>query len=119
MTLTTIDRGLGGLLIIGSLLHGIGSVEAYASQPTTLVWALSATLAGLLLGTINLVRAGRRHDRALTWISVVGCVAWIAQAFAFGISIGSPFDPRVLIHAVNAAALAVIAASSLRHPQVA
>ena len=33
------------LLIVGSLLHGVGSIQAYASQPTTLVWALSATLA--------------------------------------------------------------------------
>jgi len=119
MTLRTIDRALGGLLIVGALLHALGSLRAYGSQPTTLVWALSATLAGLLLGTINLVRAGRPHDRALVWISIVGCVAWVVQAIAFGVSIGSPLDPRVLIHAVNAAALAVVAAVSLRARQVA
>ncbi|HWZ61103.1 MAG TPA: hypothetical protein VNW46_19110 [Gemmatimonadaceae bacterium] len=117
MKLQTLDRALGGLLIVGSLLHALGSIKAYASEPTTLVWALSATMAGLLLGTINLVRASRRHDQALAWISIVGCVAWVVQALAFGVSIGSPLDPRVLIHAVNAVALAVLAARSLRVPQ--
>jgi hypothetical protein len=116
MTLRTIDRALGGLLIVGSLLHGMGSIRAYASEPTTLVWALSATMAGLLLGTINLVRAGRPGDRALAWICVCGCIAWVGQSIAFGVSIGSPLDPRVLIHAINASALAVLAAVSLRHP---
>jgi hypothetical protein len=119
MRLITLDRALGGLLIIGSLLHGLGSVQAYAGQPTTLVWALSATLAGLLLAAINLVRANRRHDRTLAWICVAGCLAWVAQAFAFGVSIGSPLDPRVLIHAGNAAALAAFAGVSLLDPQVA
>jgi hypothetical protein len=114
MTVRTIDRALGGLLIVGSLLHGMGSIRAYASEPTTLVWALSATLCGLLLGTINLVRAGRPHDRALAWICVFGCIAWVVQSVAFGVSIGRPLDPRVLIHAVNAGALAVLAAVSLR-----
>jgi uncharacterized membrane protein len=114
MTRATIDRGFGGLLVVGSLLHAMGSIRVYASQPTTLVWALSATMAGLLLATLNLVRAGRPHDRTLAWICLVGCLAWIAQSFAFGITIGSPFDARVLIHAINAAVLAGFAAVGLR-----
>jgi hypothetical protein len=116
MRLVALDRGLGGLLVIGSLLHAAGSLRAYASEPTTLVWALSASLAGLLLAAVNIVRANRGHDAALAWICIVGCAGWIGQAFAFGVTIGNPLDPRVLIHAGNAAALVVFAGMSLRRP---
>jgi hypothetical protein len=66
-------------------------------MPETLLWSLSATVAGLLLAGINLLRAGRPNDYNLAWLSFAGCLAWIGMAIAFGRLIGNFFDFRVLI----------------------
>ena len=42
-----------------------------------------------------------------------GCLAWIAVALDFGIVIGNVFDPRAVIHAVNAAVLAAMSVRTL------
>jgi hypothetical protein len=54
-----IDRIAGWLLLIGALLHGYGSYLAYPSLSSTLVWALSGSVAALLLAGINLLRPER------------------------------------------------------------
>lgn len=100
------DRVFGWLLVVGSLLHAMGSVVAYRNTPVTLVWALSGTLAGLLVAGLNLLRVGRPHDRSLAWMSFAGCIGWLAVDLAFGKAWGHVFDPRVLIHAINAVVLA-------------
>jgi uncharacterized membrane protein YjjB (DUF3815 family) len=107
----TVDRVFGWLLVVGSLLHSGGSVAAYRNTPVTLVWALSGTLAGLLVAGLNLLRVGRPNDRALAWMSFAGCLGWLAVDLAFGKVFGNVFDPRVLTHAINAT---VLAAMSLR-----
>ncbi len=101
-----IDKVFGWLLVVGSLLHAIGSFAAYKYVPETLLWALSTSLAGLLLAGINLLRVGRPGDHTLAWLSFAGSVAWIIMALAFGKLIGNLFDFRVLIHAFNALVLA-------------
>ena len=106
-----VDRIFGWLLIVGSLLHAVGSVTGYRSTPVTLVWALSGSLAGLLLATLNLLRAGRPNDRTLAWASFSGCVGWVAVVLAFGKIIGNIFDPRVVTHVIITI---VLAAMSLR-----
>ena len=55
----TADYVFGWLLVVASLMHGVGSVLAYRNKPELLLWAEAATLAGLLLAAINLLRAGR------------------------------------------------------------
>jgi presenilin-like A22 family membrane protease len=107
----TVDLTFGWLLVVGSLLHGVGSVVGYRDMPVTLVWSLSGTLAGLLLASLNLLRARRPGDRGLAWVSFGGCLGWIAVALGFGAVSGNLFDVRALIHAVNAV---VLASMSLR-----
>jgi hypothetical protein len=103
-----LDRILGWLLVIGSLLHAWGSWMAYANQPETLLWSLSASLAGLLIAALNLLRVNRPGDRTLAWVCVAGSLAWAVVAFAFGRIIGNVLDPRALIHLLNALGLAAL-----------
>lgn len=101
------DRTFGWLLVIGSLLHIFGSVETYRGRPETLLWALSATLAGLFLAALNLLRVGRPGDRMLAWISFFGCLGWLALIIAFGKIIGNGLDFRVLTLGAITVVLAV------------
>jgi hypothetical protein len=69
------------------------------------VWSLGASIAGFLLGALNLVRAGRPADKTLAYITVVGTLLWAMLAVTFGVSIGHVFDSRVVINVVISAAL--------------
>jgi hypothetical protein len=101
----SIDRGFGWLLVVGSVLHAFGSISAFGQNPRVLLWALSGSLAGLLVAAFNLLRVGRPADRGLAWVSAGASAAWIVVAVAFGVTIGNVLDPRAAIHAVNAAVL--------------
>jgi hypothetical protein len=105
-TLKIADRAFGWLLVLGGLLHAMGSWAAYRDKPDVLLWAWTGSLAALLLAAINLLRAERPYDRPLAWVSFAGCVAWVVVALSFGKVVGNVLDPRALIHAVNAAVLA-------------
>jgi hypothetical protein len=102
-----LDRIFGALLLIGSGLHVVGSISSYSSFSPELVWALSGSLAGGLIAVLNLIRAGRPRDLTLAWTACIGSVLWVAISIAFGMSIGSVLDPRVLWHAITATVLAV------------
>ena len=116
-TLKTVDRGLAWLLVVGALLHAMGSWAGYRNSPATLLWALSGSVEGLLLGALNLLRVGRPHDRPLAWVCFGGCLAHIAVALGFGKVIGNVLDPRVLINAIDAAALAALSLRTVaKHP---
>ena len=108
-----LDRFLGGFLVLGSLLHAGGSWAGYRGQPETLVWALSGSLAGLLLASLHLLRVDRPDDRAIGWISFAGSVAWMGVALGFGYAVGNVLDPRGLTHALNAALLAAMSVRTL------
>ena len=101
------DRTFGWLLVIASLLHIIGAVGQYSGRPVLLVWALSATLAGLLLAALNLLRVGRPGDRVLAWISFCGCLGWLALVIAFGVVLARGLDFPVLVIAAITAVLAI------------
>ena len=108
-----LDRVFGWLLVVGALLHALGSWMAYRNAPSELLWALSGSLAALLLAALNLLRAGRPQDRPLAWVSLGGCLAWIVVAVSFGRVVGNVLDPRAVIHALNAALLAVMSGRTL------
>lgn len=110
-----IDRAFGWLLVIGAALHAYGSLAFYGPQTVTLVWALSGSLAALLLGAINLMRVNRPTDRTLAYVCFAGSLCWWAIALAFGIAIQNVADPRVLYHAIVATALAGFAAPGAFH----
>jgi uncharacterized membrane protein YjjB (DUF3815 family) len=103
----TVDRIFGWLLLIGGLLHGMGSLQGYGKNHEMLLWALCASLAVLLLAAINLLRVGRPQDRALAWISFLGCIGWLVAAIAFGRLIGNIFDFRPLTHEIITIVLAI------------
>jgi len=102
-----LDRVFGCLLILAGLGHGLGSYRAYSNQPMNLIWALSASFAIWLLAAVNLLRAGRRGDHALSWISFAGCLVWLGFAIWFGVLIRNIFDFRPLINVIITGALAV------------
>jgi hypothetical protein len=110
---TTLDRIFGWLLVVGGLLHAGGSWHAFHNDPPQLLWALSGSLAALLVAALNLLRVGRPTDRPLARVSFVASVAWVAIAVGFGAVIGNLADPRAVIHAVNAAVLAVLSLRTL------
>jgi hypothetical protein len=95
--LKILDRVLGCILILGGVGHTFGSVQAYKNDPMTLLWSLSASLFIFLLGTLNLVRAGRPEDATLAWICLIAGLCHIASTLRFGVLIANVFDVRVLI----------------------
>jgi hypothetical protein len=107
----TLDRTFAWLLILGAVLHGAGSVAAGRNNSQLLVWALSGSLAALLVAGLNLLRVNRPLDRPLAMLSFLGSLGWAAVAIGFGISIGNVFDFRPLYHSIAAL---VLAALSLR-----
>ena len=108
----TLDRVFGCLMFLGGIGHGIGSYKAYGYDHMVLLWAWSASLAVFLLAGINLLRAGRPADRALAWISLVGCMAWMGLVVWFGQLIGTMLDFRPLVNLVVALALAIFSMRS-------
>lgn len=92
-----LDRVLGCVLILGGVGHTLGSLQFYKNDQMTLLWSLSDSLFILLLGALNLVRAGRPGDTALAWICLVAGLCHIASTLRFGTLIGNFFDFRVVL----------------------
>ncbi len=109
-----IDRTFGWLLIICSVLHAFGSITAYKGRPETLLWALSATLGGLFLAALNLLRIGRPGDRILAWISFAGCIGWLAVVLAFGAVIHNMLDLRVVTLSIVLVVLGIFSIRSVK-----
>lgn len=114
--LQKVDRGLGWLLVVGGLLHAGGSLAGYRQEPHTLLWALSGSLAALLVAALNLLRVERQEDRRLAWVCVAGGGAWAVVAVAFGVLVGSVLDPRALMHSINALLLAGLSVRTALRP---
>lgn len=102
----SIDRIFSLILIIGGLLHGMGSFMMYKNEHMTLLWSLCAAVLTLLIAAINLLRAARPSDRPLAWICFAGSLSWAVAAFAAGVLIGNIFDWSPLMHWVAALVLA-------------
>ena len=100
------DRICGWILLLGGLGHATGSFLAYGHNPELLLWSESATLAGMLLAALNLLRVGRPGDRVLAWVSFAGCLGWLVFVIAFGKLIGNYLDFRFLIQGIVTLALA-------------
>ena len=111
--MTILDRIFGWLMVVGGLLHAGGSWRAFHNDPSQLLWALSGSLAALLVAALNLLRVGLPTDRPLAWVSFVASLAWLAVAAGFGAVIGHLTDPRAVIHGVNAAVLAGLSLRTL------
>src|SRR5437773_3840563 len=60
-----IDRIFGYLLILGACGHTIGTFMWIQPMSGIFIWSLGSSLAAALLGTLNVVRAGRPDDKPL------------------------------------------------------
>jgi hypothetical protein len=92
----TVNIALGSLMILGSCGHTVGTFLGYPIMSQIFVWSLGTSLAGALLGALNILRAGRLHDTALAAITAVGTAGFALLALAFGKSIANPADPRAM-----------------------
>ena len=110
----TADRVFGWLMILGTCLHTVGTISLTKFMSDVFVWSLGASIAGFLLGALNLVRAGRPADKTLAYITVVGTFLWAMLAVTFGVSIGNVFDPRVITNVIISAALVFFCIRSIR-----
>jgi fucose 4-O-acetylase-like acetyltransferase len=110
----TIDRTFGWLLILATCGHTIGTLKFYPFLSDLWVWSLSASLAGAILGAINIIRAGRSADGALAAVTAGGCIGWALMALAFGSSIHNLRDPRVVGNVFIATVLVICSCATLR-----
>jgi hypothetical protein len=101
----TLDRVLGGILILGGVGHTFGSLQFYKHEQLTLLWSLSFSLFIFLLGALNLVRAGRPNDTTLAWICLVAGLCHIVATLRFGVLISNLFDFRVVLFVLVTAGL--------------
>lgn len=108
------DRICGWLLVLATCGHVAGTFVAYAAMSSIFVWSLGSALAGLLLGALNIVRAGRPHDQTLAVIATLGTACWALVAFGYGKSVGNVLDPRPLTRMVIATALVFFGVRTLR-----
>ena len=108
------DRICGWLLVLATCGHVAGTFVAYRAMSSIFVWSLGSALAGLLLGALNIVRAGRPHDKTLAVIATLGTACWALVAFGYGKSIGNVLDPRPVTHIVVATALVFFGVRTLR-----
>ncbi len=107
------DRVFCCLLILGGVGHSLGSIKAYSAHPDELLWSLCASLFIFLLGTVNLVRAGRHGDRTLGWITLVFNLCWLVASVQFGRVIGNLTDPRVILFVVITLVLSAMSGRSI------
>lgn len=107
------DRVFCCLLILGGVGHSLGSFKAYSAKPDELLWSLCASLFVFMLGTVNLVRAGRAGDSALGWVTLVFNLCWLAAVIQFGRVIGNLLDPRAIFFAIITLVLAAMSWRSI------
>src|SRR5215813_12160511 len=111
--LRTADRIFGVLLILAACGHTVGTILWTKPMSGVFIWSLGSSLAALLLGTLNLVRAGRPDDKTLAAITLIGTACWAAVAFELGKSIGNVVDPRPLGNVIISLVLVVLGAATL------
>ena len=103
-----------GLMAFAAAGHLFGTFTLVEPGSQTFVWSLAGVLAAALLVALNVMRVNRPNDRTLSWVSLVGCLCWVAIALLFGSTIGNIFDFRVLVHTIAALGLAVLSWRTLQ-----
>jgi len=78
-----IDRIFRVLLILAARGHTVGTILWTQPMSGIFIWSPGSSLAGLLLGTLNIVRAARPHDKTLATIRPVGTACWAAGGIRF------------------------------------
>lgn len=104
---------LAWMLILGAVLHMIGTWRQIDRKSTEFVWSLGAALSALLIGLLHLLLVHRPGDASLALLATAGALAWAAVAQAFGRAIKNRYDFRVLWHLVCGVALALLSGTTL------
>lgn len=104
---------LAGLLILGSVLHMVGTWRQIPHRSTEFVWSMGAALSGVQIGFLHLLMIRRPEDASIALLATGGALAWAAVAQAFGRAIGNRYDFRVIWHEVCAIGLALLASTAL------
>jgi hypothetical protein len=112
-----LDRGAAVLLLLGAAGHTAGTLHWLSPSSNVFIWSLGSSLAALLLGALNLVRAGRPGDQTLAWICLLGTLGWAMVVLGFGLIIGNVVDPRVDLHLTASLALAAFSIRTLLRPE--
>ena len=99
------------LLGLSGLGHFVGTFLFYTPGTDTFVWSLSASAFVGAVITFNLFALSGRTSHLLA--AAITSLLWTGLALAFGQSVGDIADPRVLMHAISAAALAAINVAAL------
>jgi hypothetical protein len=107
------DRTFGVLLILGACGHTIGTLVWLQPGGGIFIWSLGSSLAAVLLGVLNIVRAGRPEDKTLAAITAIGTACWALLALGFGLSINNVLDPRPAGHFVIAVVLTIFSVLTL------
>lgn len=102
------------LLGLSGVGHLVGTFLFYAPGTDIFVWSLSASAFVAAVITFNLFALSGRTSHLLA--AAISSLVWTGLALAFGQSIGSVADPRVLMHGISAAALAAINIAALIRP---
>jgi hypothetical protein len=116
----TLDRIFGWLMValgFGQLLTvfllGLGRFTigpaTNVREPYLLIAGTGMSLAVLLLGACNLMRADRPHDTTLAWVCVAGNVGWLAIMLTYAMTL-----PGRLIPATHGVVTLVLLVLSLR-----
>jgi hypothetical protein len=108
-----IDLTFGWLMILGCIGHTLGTMKYYTALSDVWVWSLGTSLAGFILGALNVLRATRSPDKAVAAITLPGSAAFVLIAIGFGVAIHNLGDPRVIGNVVIATALALFSLSTL------
>lgn len=112
------DRLCGWLLVVGAILHTVGTLVLAEWMSGVFVWALSGSVAAMLTATLNLLRAARPADRAVALLATGGTVGWLIVCVLFAINIHHALDPRVVVQAGNSLALLFFCVRTLSHGSV-
>jgi len=106
MTTTRIGRVFAVLLVLSGLLHGYGSLGTYPPASAELAWSLGSAAFAIFLGVLGFQVLEPGMSRLLVHTVISGLVFWMIIVLLFGVSIGNPADPRVVVHLVASIGLA-------------
>lgn len=116
MALRVINWIFIGLQITAGALQMLGTFIYTDFGSNLFAWSLSAVLTPFLLASLSTLQIlqRRKPDQAVSYIAFFGNIVWLGFILLFGKTQGTPFDPRIILHATAALGLAVFSLRSIK-----
>jgi hypothetical protein len=105
--LAIVGRILAVVLFIGGGLHAYGSFLTFSPGSGALVWSLGSAGFAMFLALLAFIANGPNMPLSILILLELGLAVWIGIVAAFGLTLPTFADPRVLYHLVVAGALMV------------